>query len=660
MLEKEEKREVYPLQKIRNIGIMAHIDAGKTTTTERILFYTGKIYRMGEVHEGTATMDWMDQEKERGVTITAAATTCFWKGHRINIIDTPGHVDFTAEVERSLRVLDGAVAVFCGVGGVEPQSETVWRQADRYRVPRIAFVNKMDRKGADFFTVVDEIRDKLEAYPVVIALPLGEEENFKGVIDLVSMKAYIYGKDGLGLEYEERELTPEELEFAGRWRESLLEQLGEENEEILEKYLEDREIERELIEETLRKVTLEKYWVPVFCGSALKNKGIQLLLDAIVKYLPSPLEVPPIRGIDPVTERELVRETSLDAPLSALAFKVANDPFSGRLIYLRIYSGYIRAGGKVYNATRKKMERISKILLLHANKREERPIAHAGEIAVIVGLKDTFTGDTLCDKAHPIILERPRFPEPVISIAIEPKNKNEATKLVEALKKLEEEDPTFKVRFDEETGQTLISGMGELHLEVLTTRLIREFKVGIRLGKPQVSYREAIKKEVTAEGKFIRQSGGRGQYGHVVIRLTPINSEEFEFVNKIKGGVIPPQFIPAVKKGAKEALDSGVLAGYPVINVKVTLIDGSSHEVDSSDIAYYTAASMAVRNGLQKASPYLLEPIMKLEVVTMEEYLGEVLADLSARGGEIAEMKHRGKICIIIAYVPLREMFGYA
>ena len=659
MLENREKVGFYPLHRIRNIGIMAHIDAGKTTTTERMLFYTGKIYRMGEVHEGTATMDWMEQEKERGVTITAAATTCFWKEHRINIIDTPGHVDFTAEVERSLRVLDGAIAIFCGVGGVEPQSETVWRQADRYGVPRIAFINKMDRKGADFFAAVDEIRDKLEAHPVVITLPLGEEENFKGVINLLNMRAYIYEKDELGLEYEERELNAEELEFARRWRESLLEQLGEENEEILEKYLEDVEIEQGLLEKVLRRVTLEKFWVPVLCGSALKNKGIQLLLDAIVKFLPSPLDVPPVKGVHPVTEKEIFRETSLDTPLSALAFKIANDSFVGRLVYLRIYSGCIKVGEKVYNSTRNTVERVSKILLLHANKREEKNIAHAGEIAAIVGLKETFTGDTLCDKSHPIILEKPRFPEPVVSIAIEPRNKDEANKLALALKRLEEEDPTFRVRFEEETGQTLISGMGELHLEVLTTRLIREFKVGIRLGKPQVSYREAIRKEVTSEGKFIRQTGGRGQYGHVVLHLTPIESE-FEFINKIKGGVIPPQFISSVEKGVKEALESGVLAGYPVINIRVILIDGSYHEVDSSDIAYYTAASMAIRDGVRKADPYLLEPIMKLEVVTMEEYLGEVLGDLSARGGEITEMKHRGKICIVIAYVPLREMFGYA
>ena len=653
-------KDIYPLERIRNIGIMAHIDAGKTTTTERILFYTGKIYRMGEVHEGTATMDWMDQEKERGVTITAAATTCFWKEHRINIIDTPGHVDFTAEVERSLRVLDGAIAIFCGVGGVEPQSETVWHQADRYQVPRIAFVNKMDRVGADYFATIDEMKEKLDAQPLVLQLPVGEGENFRGMIDLVRMKAILYEKDELGQEFEVRELTPEERREAEKWQETLIEKLGEIEEEILEKYLEGEEISPELMEKAIRKATLEKFWVPVLCGSALKNKGIQPLLDAIVKFLPSPIDIPPIKGTHPKTGEEIERKPSVSAPFSALAFKIATDPFVGRLTYARIYSGKIKPGEKVFNATRGKEERISKILLFHANKKEERRQGHAGEIVGLIGLKETFTGDTLCDRSHPIILEKPRFPEPVVSLAIEPRNKDEAEKLTVALRKLEEEDPTFKVKYDPETGQTLLSGMGELHLEVLATRLIREFKVQARLGKPQVSYREAIRKEVVQEGKFIRQTGGRGHYGHVVLRLEPSEDKEFEFINEIKGGVIPSQYIPAVEKGVREALETGVLAGYPVIRIKVRLIDGSYHEVDSSDLAFYTAASIAVREGLKKAEPYLLEPIMRLEVVVPEEYLGQVLGDLNARNGEIEEIKHRGKTTIIIAYVPLREMFGYA
>ena len=652
--------EIYPLQRIRNIGIMAHIDAGKTTTTERMLFYTRKIYRMGEVHEGTATMDWMDQEKERGVTITAAATTCFWKGHRINIIDTPGHVDFTAEVERSLRVLDGAIAIFCGVGGVEPQSETVWHQADRYRIPRIAFVNKMDRVGADYFAVVDEIKDKLDARPLVIQLPIGSGPDFKGVIDLISMRAYVYEKDTLGETYEVRDLTEQEKEYSWRWRESLIESLSELDERILESYLEGEEIGEELIEKVIREATLKKGWVPVLCGSALKNKGIQPLLDAVVKYLPSPEDIPPVKGIHPETGEEIERRCSLDQPFSALAFKIATDPFVGRLTYVRIYSGKIKPGDKIYNVTRKREERVGKILLLHANKKEEKKMGFAGEIVGLIGLKETYTGDSLAIRSHPILLEKPRFPEPVIYVAVEPRNQDEAEKLSLALKKLEEEDPTFRARYNEETGQTILSGMGELHLEVLATRLLREFKVQARLGKPQVSYRETIRKEALSEGKFIKQTGGRGHYGHVVLKLEPIKDRDFEFLKEIKGGVIPSQYFSSIEKGVREALETGVIAGYPVIGVRVTLLDGSYHEVDSSDIAFHAAASIAVREGLRKAEPYLLEPLMRLEVVTPEEFLGPVLGDLNSRGGEIQEMKHRGKTTIIIAQVPLREMFGYA
>ncbi len=658
--DREMAEEIYPLQRIRNIGIMAHIDAGKTTTTERMLFYTRKIYRMGEVHEGTATMDWMDQEKERGVTITAAATTCFWKGHRINIIDTPGHVDFTAEVERSLRVLDGAIAIFCGVGGVEPQSETVWHQADRYRIPRIAFVNKMDRVGADYFAVVDEIKDKLDARPLVIQLPIGLGPDFKGVIDLISMRAYVYEKDALGETYEMRDLTEQEREYSWRWRESLIESLSELDEGILESYLEGEEIGEELIEKVIREATLKKGWVPVLCGSALKNKGIQPLLDAVVKYLPSPEDIPPVKGIHPETGEEIERRCSLDQPFSALAFKIATDPFVGRLTYVRIYSGKIKPGDKIYNVTRKREERVGKILLLHANKKEEKKMGFAGEIVGIIGLKETYTGDSLAIRSHPILLEKPRFPEPVIYVAVEPRNQDEAEKLSLALKKLEEEDPTFRARYNEETGQTILSGMGELHLEVLATRLLREFKVQARLGKPQVSYRETIRKEALSEGKFIKQTGGRGHYGHVVLKLEPIKDRDFEFLKEIKGGVIPSQYFSSIEKGVREALETGVIAGYPVIGVRVTLLDGSYHEVDSSDIAFHAAASIAVREGLRKADPYLLEPLMRLEVVTPEEFLGPVLGDLNSRGGEIQEMKHRGKTTIIIAQVPLREMFGYA
>ncbi len=661
LLEKMENLEgFYPLSRIRNIGIMAHIDAGKTTTTERILFYTGRISRMGEVDEGTATMDWMEQEKERGVTITAASTTCFWRKHRINIIDTPGHVDFTAEVERSLRVLDGALAIFCGVGGVEPQSETVWRQADRYNIPRVAFINKMDRVGADYFATLKEMEDKLGAKVLPLQLPLGEGANFRGVIDLLSMKEIIYEKDELGIEFEVKEIEEENLEEAYRWKEILLDRLSEVEEEIIREYVEKGEVEEEVLKRAIRKATTKDFLTPVLCGSALKNKGIQLLLDAIVDYLPSPLDIPPIKGINPKKREEEEREPDINAPFSALAFKITTDPFVGRLTYLRIYSGKIKIGDKVFNATRNIYERINKILLMHANKREEKSCSYAGEIIAAIGLKKTYTGDTLCDFHHPIILEKPRFPEPVISVAIEPKNKQEEEKLSLALKKLEEEDPTFKVSIDRETGQTLISGMGEFHLEILTTRLIRDFKVQARLGKPQVSYRESVRGEAEAEGKFIKQTGGRGHYGHVWIKVEPWKGKEFEFVNALKGEVIPSQFIPAIEKGIRESLESGILAGYPVINIKVTLFNGSWHEVDSSEIAFYTAASLAIKEALKKADPYLLEPIMKLEVVIPEEYLGEVIGDLVSRGGEIVERKHRGNICIIIAYVPLREMFGYA
>jgi len=660
------------LQKFRNIGIIAHIDAGKTTTTERLLYHSGRIHRMGEVHEGTTTMDWMEQERKRGVTITSAATTFYWEEYRINLIDTPGHVDFTAEVERSLRVLDGGVVIFCGVSGVEPQSETVWHQANRYKVPRIAFINKMDRRGADFSAVISEMKEKLKTVPLAVQLPLGAEEDFVGVIDLVQMKEMVFSGNKEEVSFSKQDISKNAQEEAQQYRENLLEKLAEIDEKVLEKFLENEEISPELLKAAIRKATLQNKIVPVFCGSALKNVGIPPLLDAIVDYLPSPGEVYPVKGENPKSGEEEIRETSEKEPLSALAFKVVTDPFVGRLTYLRIYSGQIKLGQRVYNSTKSRKEKVQRILLMHANKREPEEIASAGEIVAIVGFKDTTTGDTLCEKETPIVLESVKFPQPVISVSIEPKNRPEGEKLGEALRKLEEEDPTFKVSVDKETGQTIISGMGEFHLQVLTYRLLEDFKVKAKIGHPQVAYRETITKVAEAEGKFIRQSGGRGQYGQVVLRLEPLSSssenlqesggegKEFEFVKEIKGGVIPETFIPAIEEGVREFMGSGILAGYPVVGVRVILLDGSYHEVDSSEIAFRIAASIACREAMRESAPRLLEPIMKAEVVCPEEYMGEVLAGLDGRRAEIVEVKHRGGLSIIIALVPLVEMFGYA
>ncbi len=650
----------FPLEKVRNIGIMAHIDAGKTTTTERILYYTGVTYKIGEVHEGTAVMDWMVQEQERGITITSAATTCFWRDHRINIIDTPGHVDFTIEVERALRVLDGAVAVFDAAAGVEPQSETVWRQANKYRVPRIAFMNKMDKMGADFFMSINSMVERLGANPVAVQIPIGAEETFRGPIDLVKMRAFYFDDETLGAKFVEDEIPDEYREQAEEYREKMIEALADVDETIMEKYLNGEEISEEEIKKALRQGTLEMKITPVLCGSAFKNKGVQLLLDAIVDYLPSPIDIPPVKGKTP-DGQEAERKASDDEPFAALAFKVMTDPYVGQLTYIRVYSGVMTAGSYVYNITKDKKERIGRLLKMHANKREEIKEIRAGDIAAAVGLKYTLTGDTLCDESNPIILEAMEFPEPVISIAIEPKTKADQEKLSAALAKLAQEDPSFRVTFDEETGQTLISGMGELHLEIIVDRLIREFKVGANVGKPQVAYRETIKVPAKAEGKFIRQTGGRGQYGHVLIDVEPLEKGKgFEFVNKIVGGVIPKEYIPAVEKGVKEAMESGILAGYPVVDVKVTLYDGSYHEVDSSEMAFKIAGSMAFKDACQKANPVLLEPIMAVEVVTPEDYMGDVIGDLNSRRGKVQSMEKRGNSQVIRAEVPLSEMFGYA
>src|SRR5690554_687164 len=639
---------------------MAHIDAGKTTTTERVLFYTGKVHRMGEVHEGSATMDWMVQEQERGITITSAATTCHWRDYHVNIIDTPGHVDFTIEVERSLRVLDGAVAVFCSVGGVEPQSETVWRQADRYRVPRIAFVNKMDRTGADFFRVVQTIKDKLGALAVPVQLPIGAEDNFRGIIDLVEERAVFY-LDDLGAKQEVTEIPEEMREEAAAARDKLLETLAEFDEGLLEKYLSGAAISPDEIRKVLRAATIAVKITPVLCGSAFRNKGVQLLLDAVVDYLPSPLDLPPMRGFDPETGEELLRKPTSEEPFSALAFKVMSDPYVGKLIFIRIYSGELTAGSYVFNSSKNRKERIGRILRMHANHREEMKAVQAGEIVAVVGLKDTATGDTLCDEDHPLVLEAIEFPEPVISIAVEPKTKADEDRLSTSLVKLAEEDPTFRVTNDPETGQTIISGMGELHLEVIIDRLLREFKVEANVGKPQVSYRESITKPVKAEGKFIRQTGGRGQYGHVWLEVEPQErGAGFTFVNKITGGVVPKEYIPAVEAGVKEAMLNGVLAGYPVVDVKVTIYDGSYHEVDSSEMAFKIAASMAFKEGCKKGEPVLLEPIMRIELVIPEEYLGDVLGDFNGRRGRVESMEPRAQAQIVRGTVPLREMFGYA
>jgi elongation factor G len=650
----------FQINHIRNIGIMAHIDAGKTTTTERILFYTGKVHRMGETHEGSAVMDWMVQEQERGITITSAATTAFWREYQINIIDTPGHVDFTVEVERSLRVLDGAVAVFCAVGGVEPQSETVWRQADKYNVPRVAFVNKMDRVGADFFRVVAMMRSKLGSNPVPIQIPIGVEDGFRGIIDLIEEKAIIY-LDDLGTKSEKQEIPTELTVEVKQYRNQLLESLAEFDEEILEDYLEGTVITPQRIRTVLRKATIESKVTPVLCGSAFKNKGVQLLLDAAVDFLPSPIDVPAIQGIDVKTKAVIERKPSDDAPFSALAFKVMTDPYVGKLVFFRVYSGQLAAGSYVYNANKERRERVGRILLMHANHREEVKHVRTGDIAAAVGWKETGTGDTLCSEDHPVHLESMEFPEPVISVAIEPKTKVDHDKLGLSLVKLAEEDPTFRVHTDVETGQTIISGMGELHLEVITDRLIREFKVEANIGKPQVAYRETIRVATKAEGKFIRQSGGRGQYGHVWLELEPNEAGAgFTFINKIVGGVVPKDYVPAVEAGVKGAMSNGVLAGYPMVDVKVTLFDGSYHEVDSSEMAFKIAASMGFKEGCKKAKPVLLEPIMKIEIITPDDYLGDVLGDFNSRRGKVEGMDPRSGAQAIHGFVPMAQMFGYA
>jgi elongation factor G len=650
-----------PLENTRNIGIMAHIDAGKTTTTERVLYYTGVSHKMGEVHEGTATMDWMEQEQERGITITSAATTCFWREHRINIIDTPGHVDFTIEVERSLRVLDGCVAVFCAVGGVEPQSETVWRQADKYRVPRLAMINKMDRTGADFERVIRMLRERLGSNPIPIQLPFGKEEGFRGIIDLVRMKAVEWDEDILGARYRHEPIPGDMEEAVAKARERLLESLADVNDSLLEKYLAGKEIEVAELQSAIREATIGLRMVPVLCGTAFRNKGIQPLLDAILDYLPSPLDVPPMEGIDPRDGSVAVRKAADDEPFSALAFKIMTDPFVGQLTFLRVYSGTLFSGDQVYNSTRQRKERIGRILKMHANKREEIKAVYAGDIAACVGLKNAFTGDTLCAPDQEIILESISAPDPVISIAIEPKTKADQEKLGMSLQKLALEDPSFRVKVDEETGQTLISGMGELHLEIIVDRLLREFKVAASVGRPQVAYRETVTRAAKHEGRYVRQTGGRGQYGHVWISVAPNQAGKgFEFVNKIVGGVVPKEYIPAVGKGVREAAETGVVAGYPVVDTVVTLLDGSYHDVDSSEMAFKIAGSMAFKAACQIAHPVLLEPVMAVEVVTPEEFMGDVIGDLSARRGRIQKIDVRGNTQVIDSHVPLSEMFGYA
>jgi elongation factor G len=649
------------LEKTRNIGIMAHIDAGKTTTTERILYYTGINYKLGEVHEGTATMDWMVQEQERGITITSAATTCFWRDHRVNIIDTPGHVDFTIEVERSLRVLDGAVAVFCSVGGVEPQTETVWRQADKYGVPRLAFVNKMDRLGADFFRVVKMIEERLGARPVVLQVPIGAEDKFTGIVDLVTMKAAIWEEDSLGAKFHEEAIPADLKALADEYREKLVEAAADSDEAIMEKYLEGKEVSEAELRRAIRQGSLSLKIVPVVCGSAFRNKGVQPMLDAVVDYLPSPLDIPPVKGVEPGTTTPAERPAQDDAPFSALAFKIMTDPFVGTLTFFRVYSGAVTSGAAIYNSTRSKRERIGRLLKMHANKREEIKEVYAGDIAAAVGLKTATTGDTLCDEDDPIVLESIDFPDPVISIAIEPKSKADQEKLGLSLQKLATEDPSFKVRTDEETGQTIISGMGELHLEIIVDRLLREFNVGANVGKPQVAYKETVRKSVEQQGRFVRQTGGRGQYGDVWIKLEPQQpGGGFEFVDAVKGGSIPREYIPAVEKGIREATDNGALAGYPVVDVKVTLFDGSYHDVDSSEIAFKIAGSMAFKAAARKASPVLLEPIMSVEVVVPEDFMGDVIGDISSRRGKVLGMDTRPAAQAIDARVPLAQMFGYA
>ena len=651
----------FSLDRTRNIGIMAHIDAGKTTTTERVLFYTGINYKLGEVHDGTATMDWMVQEQERGITITSAATTCHWRDHRINIIDTPGHVDFTIEVERSLRVLDGAIAVFCSVGGVEPQTETVWRQADKYGVPRIAYVNKMDRVGADFFRVVKMIEDRLGARPLVIQLPVGSEDGFRGVVDLVRMKAMLWDNENLGASFRETEVPPELEAQAREHREAMLETLADCDDEIMAAYLQGDDISGERLVRAIRAAGLKLDVVPVLCGAAFRNKGVQPLLDAVIDYLPSPLDVPPIRGADPEDGREAVRPTSDEAPFSALAFKIMTDPFVGTLTFFRVYSGVRSSGAFVHNASTGQRERLGRILKMHANKREEISEVHAGDIAAAVGLRSAKTGDTLCDEDHPIVLESIEFPDPVISIAVEPKSRDDQEKLGTSLQKLAKEDPSFQVTVDQETGQTLLSGMGELHLEVIVDRLLREFKVDANVGRPQVAYKETVRRTVEQEGRFVRQSGGRGQFGHVFLRLEPQpTGSGFEFVNAIKGGVIPQEYVPAVESGVVQAMSNGGLAGYPVVDVKVSLLDGSYHDVDSSEMAFTIAASMAFNAGLRRAAPVLLEPVMDVEVVVPEEFMGDVIGDISGRRGKVLGMTSKGNAQVVESRVPLSRMFGYA
>jgi elongation factor G len=656
----------FPLEKTRNIGIMAHIDAGKTTTTERILYYTGRTHKMGEVHEGAAVMDWMEQEQERGITITSAATACEWRGHRINIIDTPGHVDFTVEVERSLRVLDGAIAIFDAVAGVEPQSETVWRQADKYRVPRVAYVNKMDRTGADFFAAVQTMRDRLGAHPLPIQIPIGQEGDFVGVVDLIENRAQVW-KDELGTEVTHEEIPDDLRELAQEHRTHLIEACADYDDELMEAYLNEEEIPHERIAKSLHRATLDIKVTPVLCGSSFKNKGVQPLLDAIVELLPSPQEVPPVKGIQPPAKgengagREAERPPKDDAPFAALAFKVMADPYVGKLTYIRVYSGKLAAGSRVLNVSNGKTERIGRLLMLHANHREEIEECYAGDICAGVGLKQTGTGDTLAAPDAPIELETIEFPEPVIAVAIEPKTKADQEKLGQSLARLAEEDPTFQVESDEDTGQTLIHGMGELHLEVIVDRMLREFNVDANVGTPQVAYRETIRRPAEkVEGRFVRQTGGRGQYGHVVINLEPAPGEGFDFVNSIKGGAIPTEFLPAVEQGIEEALASGVKAGYPMVDVRVELTDGSSHDVDSSEMAFKVAGSMALQEAARKANPVLLEPVMAVEVVTPEEFLGDVIGDLSRRRGKVQGQEQRGNALVVQAFVPLGEMFGYA
>jgi len=650
----------YPLSRIRNIGIMAHIDAGKTTTTERVLFYTGKLHRMGEVHDGSTAMDWMIQEQERGITITSAATTCEWREHQINIIDTPGHVDFTVEVERALRVLDGAVAVFCAVGGVEPQSETVWRQADKYGVPRIAFVNKMDRVGADYLRTITMMRERLGTNPVTIQLPIGIEEGFNGIIDLVEQKAYMY-LDNLGTEIKESPIPADLMEEAQHYRELMLEAAVEQDEVLMEKFLEGAEISPQEIRAALRRGALAANLTPVLCGSSFKNKGVQLLLDAVVDYLPAPADLPPVRGNDPEHDQKILRKPDDKEHFAALAFKVAADPYVGKLVFFRVYSGELKTGTYIYNSGKNKRERISRILRMHANDREDIEIIRTGDIGAAVGLRETVTGDTLCDEKYPILLEAMDFPEPVIWIAIEPKTKADQDKLGASLAKLAEEDPTFRVKTDSETGQTIISGMGELHLEIIVDRLLREFRVEANVGRPQVAYRETIRRPTRAQGKFVRQTGGRGQYGDVVLEIEPMEpGGGFVFENKIIGGAVPREYVPAVEAGVKEACQNGPLAGFPVVDIKVRLVDGSYHDVDSSEMAFKVAGSLGFRKAAQQGDPVLLEPVMKLEIVTREEYVGDLLGDLNGRRGRVEGMESRAGFQVVRGMVPLAEMFGYA